>query len=111
MRNEEIVAILSDANLASLRNIENIYGGGNASILELVVTLRCLLSGVLCDQSWTPAQKASSLYVATCARNRRIVGGIPSHFRKGGAVVCMGEKEVVSRMIAEAGVSECAPSL
>ena len=30
---------------------------------------------------------------------------------RGGAVVCMGEKEVVSRMIAEAGVSECAPSL
>ena len=76
--------IPSDTNLAALRNIEDTDDGSNASILELIVTLRCRIDGVVQVQLWTPAQKSYALYVAICARNRVVVGGVPSHFVKGG---------------------------
>ena len=59
-------------------------GGGDTSILDLIATLRCLLDSVDYIQSWTPAYKASALYVATCARNRGIVNGILYLLGEGG---------------------------
>ena len=40
MSNKEIMAIPSDANLASLRNIDDTDGGSDASISELIATLK-----------------------------------------------------------------------
>ena len=53
--NDERIEILSDANLASLRNIDEIDDGSEASMSELIATLSCLLVGVVCFQSCTPA--------------------------------------------------------
>ena len=55
MINEEIIAIPSDTNLESLRNIEEIDEGSEASMSELIATLSCRLVGVVCVQSCTPA--------------------------------------------------------
>ena len=52
-----------------------------------------------------------ALYVTTCARNRGVVGGAPSHFVNGGTVVCIVEKLVVMGPTAETAVRACAPSL
>ena len=54
-RTEESTAIPSDANTESLRNIKDTDEGSDASISELIATLRCLLAGVVRVQSWTPA--------------------------------------------------------
>ena len=49
------MAILSDANLDPLKNIEDTDRGIDASISELVVAIRCLIASVAHVQSWTPA--------------------------------------------------------
>ena len=49
--NEEIIAIMSDANLASLRNIKDIDDRSKAIISELIATLCCWLAGVVYVQS------------------------------------------------------------
>ena len=53
--NDESIAILSDANLAPLRNIDEINEGREASMSEQIATLSCQLIGVVCVQSCTPA--------------------------------------------------------
>ena len=52
--NEESIEIPSDVNIASLRNIEEIYEGSKASMSELIATLSCRLVGVVCVQLFTP---------------------------------------------------------
>ena len=47
MRNEESMAILSDENLLSLRNIDDTDEGSDASISERIAALRCRLAGVV----------------------------------------------------------------
>ena len=47
MRNEESIVILSDANIASLSNIEDIDVGSNTIISELIATLSFQLTGVV----------------------------------------------------------------
>ena len=47
MSNEEIIAIPSDANLASFRNIEEIDDRSKDSMSELIATLSCRLAGVV----------------------------------------------------------------
>ena len=84
MSNKENIAILSDTNLSSFKNLEEIDGGSEASMLELIVMLSFRLAGVVHVQSCTTVQKASDLYVAIWARNRGVVGGLPSHFGKRG---------------------------
>ena len=51
------------------------------------------------------------MYISTYASNRGVVGGVPSHLERGGVVVCIGKKAVVTGPGAEVGVSEFAPSL
>ena len=53
VRNKESIAITSDVNLASLRNIEDTNEGIDVSISELIATLRCRLTGVVRVQLWT----------------------------------------------------------
>ena len=48
------MATPSDTNMVSFRNIEETDQGSYVSMLELIVTLRCLLNFVVCVQSWTP---------------------------------------------------------
>ena len=47
---DDSIAIPSDANLASLRNIDDIYEGSEAIMSELMATLSCLVVGVICVQ-------------------------------------------------------------
>ena len=54
-------------------------------MLELIATLRCLLACVVCVQLWTPEYKALALYVENYTINRGVVGGVLSHFGKGGS--------------------------
>ena len=61
MIDEEIIAILYDANITSFRNIEEIYEGSEASMSELIATLSFNLVGVVRVQLCTPAQKSSDL--------------------------------------------------
>ena len=61
MSNEERMAIPSDANLVSFRNIKEIDEGSKAIMLELIATLSCRLVGVVYVQSCTPEYKASAL--------------------------------------------------
>ena len=51
------------------------------------------------------------MYIAICERNRGVVGGVPSHFGKGGAEVCIGTAAVVSELRAEMDKNSFAPSL
>ena len=53
MSNKENIAFLSDANIASFRNTEEIDDGNKASILELIVALSLRLSSVVYVQSCT----------------------------------------------------------
>ena len=46
---------MSDTNLASLSNIDEIDEGNEASMSELILTLIFWLVGVVCVQSCTPA--------------------------------------------------------
>ena len=48
--NKESMAILSDTNLALLRNIKDTNEGSDANLLELIETLIHLLAGVVCVQ-------------------------------------------------------------
>ena len=82
--NKESMAILSDANLASLRKIKDTDEGSDARISELIATPSCRLACVVQFQLWNSAYKAFALYIAICASNRGVVGGVPSHFGKGG---------------------------
>ena len=52
---DDSITILSDSNLASLRNIDEINDGSEASMSNLMVTLSCLFVGVVCAQLCTPA--------------------------------------------------------
>ena len=52
--NEKINAILSDANIMSLRNIDEINDRREASMSELIATLSCWLVGVVCVLSRNP---------------------------------------------------------
>ena len=52
MINEGSMAILSDMNLASLRNIEDTDGRSNESISDMIATLRCLIASEVHVQSW-----------------------------------------------------------
>ena len=61
MSNEESIAIPSDANLASFRNIEEIDEGSEASMSELITTLSCWLVGVVCVQLCTLEYKSMVL--------------------------------------------------
>ena len=45
------IAILSDANILSLRNIDEINDGSKASMSEMMATLSCMVVGVVCVQS------------------------------------------------------------
>ena len=62
--------ILYEVNLVSSRNIEETDLGRYFRMSALIETLRCLFACVVIVQSWTLEQKASNLYVITCARNR-----------------------------------------
>ena len=53
--NEESILILSDADLASFRNIKKIDEGSKAGMSELIVTLSCQLVSVVSVQLCTPA--------------------------------------------------------
>ena len=48
---DDIIAILYDANLTTLRNIDEIDDVSEASMSKLMVTLSCLFLGVVCVQS------------------------------------------------------------
>ena len=48
---DDSIAILSDANIAPLRNIDEIDDRIEARMSELMATLRCLFVGVVCVQS------------------------------------------------------------
>ena len=54
MSNEEIMAIPSDANLVSFRNIKEINEGIKSSMSELIAALSCWLVGVVRVQLCTP---------------------------------------------------------
>ena len=54
MINEEIIVIPSDVNIASLRNIKDIYDGSKSSISEIIATLSFRLASVVYVQLWTP---------------------------------------------------------
>ena len=54
MSNEEIIAILSDENVASFRNIKEIDEESKASMYELIATLSCQLVGVVRVQLCNP---------------------------------------------------------
>ena len=54
MSNKESMAIPSDANIASFRNIEEINYGSKASISELIATLSFRFVGVVRIQLCTP---------------------------------------------------------
>ena len=51
------------------------------------------------------------MYVAICARNKGVVGGVPYHFGKGGADVCVGMTEMVVGLMAKMDENEFATSL
>ena len=52
------------------------------------------------------------MYVAICANNRGFIGGVPSHFAKGGgAEVCIDMTVIVAGLVAETDQNEVAPSL
>ena len=53
--------IPSDANLESLRNIDKIDDGSEASMSELIATLSFLVVGVVCVQPCTLVYKALAL--------------------------------------------------
>ena len=53
--NDESIEILSDANISSLRNINEIGEESEASMSKLIAMLSCRLVGVVCVQSFTPA--------------------------------------------------------
>ena len=55
VNNKESIAIPSDANLASFRNIKEINDGSKGSILELITTFCCRIASMVCVQSCTPA--------------------------------------------------------
>ena len=55
MSNDESIAIPSDSNIASFRNIKEIDDGSKASISELIATLSCRFYDVVCVHSCTPA--------------------------------------------------------
>ena len=78
------MAILSEANIIPFKDIDKTAQGKGASISALIATLRRLYACVVLIQSCTPEQNAYDLYVATCMRKRGVLGGIPSHFGKGG---------------------------
>ena len=51
MIKDDIIATPSDANLTSLKNIDEINDGSEASMSKLMATLSCLFVGVVCVQS------------------------------------------------------------
>ena len=54
MSNEESIAIPSDKNLSSFRNIEEVNDGIVARISEMIAMLSFRLAGVVCVQESTP---------------------------------------------------------
>ena len=64
---DDSIAIPSDTNLESLKKINEIDDGSEASMSELITMLSCLFVGVVCVQSCTPVKKASDFWVSIFA--------------------------------------------
>ena len=80
------MAISSEVNPMSFKNIGENSRGSDAIIFALIAKLRCLFACVALVQLCTPEYNAYNLYVVTCARKTGVVGGVPSYFGRRGVM-------------------------